>query len=176
MERRLAERIRNHEQKLKSNIREWFTSNNCNVVDDKNSSKLSEFLQYVYDMEPLELTNADFMKRKRVKNDAPLCDRCTAKRADGHQCTRRKRNGSHYCGTHLKGTPHGVIEVSDETLEQFEKVDLTVVDIKGIHYHIDGFGNVYDAKDVITGSSSPSIIAQYEINDAGEYSIPVLSN
>ena len=113
------------------------------------------------------------MKRKRVKNDAPLCDRCTAKRADGLQSTRRKREGNHYCGPHLKGTPHGVIEVNADTIEQFEKIELTVVDIKGIHYHIDAAGNVYDAKDIITGSSSPNIIAQYKITDDGEYVIPL---
>ena len=174
MERRLATRIRDHETKFKTSIREWFASNNCTVVDTNGSVKLSDFLQHVYDIEPLLLTTTDFMKRKRVKNDAPLCDRCTAKRADGLQCTRRKREGNHYCGTHLKGTPHGVIEISNESLEQFEKLELTVVDIKGIHYHIDTAGNVYDAKDVITGSSSPNIIAQYKITEEGEYVIPLL--
>ena len=172
MERRLALRIRNHEKYLKNSIQSWFSENNCNIVDESGSAKISEFLQYVYDAEPLELTAADFMKRKRVKNDAPLCDRCTAKRADGNQCTRRKRNEHNCCGTHLKGTPHGVMEVNNDDVEQFTKIELTVVDIKGINYHIDAAGNVYDAKDIIEGSSTPNIIAQYEITKTGEYIIP----
>lgn len=176
MERRLATRIREHETKLKTNIQEWFSSNNCIVVDKDGTKKLSEFLQYVYDTEPLKLTSTDFMKRKRVKNDAPLCERCTAKRADGLQCTRRKRGSNNYCGTHLKGTPHGVMEVSSDIIEKFEKIELTVVDIKGIHYHIDDKGNVYDARDVISGSTSPNIIAEYTITETGEYVIPFLFN
>jgi hypothetical protein len=174
MERRLALRIRNHEKDLKNSIQAWFSENNCNIVDESGCSKISEFLQYVYDAEPIELTASDFMKRKRVKNDAPLCDRCTAKRADGNQCTRRKRDVYNYCGTHMKGTPHGVIEVNSDVVEQFTKIELTVVDIKGINYHIDAAGNVYDAKDIITGSSTPNIIAQYEITKTGEYIIPSL--
>jgi hypothetical protein len=74
----------------------------------------------------------------------------------------------------MKGTPHGIIEVNSDIVEQFTKIELTVVDIKGINYHIDAAGNVYDAKDIITGSSTPNIIAQYEITKTGEYIIPSL--
>ena len=53
------------------------------------------------------------MKRKRVKNVVHLSDRCCAKRANGEQCTRRRKDTTtEYCGTHLKGTPHGICDVA----------------------------------------------------------------
>ena len=171
MERRLTTRIRNHEKNFKNDIQKWFSENNCSVVDSGGLSKTSEFLKHVYDAEPLSLSPSDFTKRKRVKNDAPFCERCSAKRADGQQCTRRKRNDNNYCGTHMKGTPHGVIETNGILESVVKKITLTVVDINGIHYHVDTEGNVYDATDIISGSSSPSIIAQYNLSESGEYSL-----
>lgn len=46
---------------------------------------------FVYEYEKLKLTKEDFMKRKRVKNTVPIQQRCLAKRANGEQCTRKKR-------------------------------------------------------------------------------------
>jgi len=31
---------------------------------------------------------------------------CVAKKADGHQCTRRQKDGTRYCGKHLKLVIH----------------------------------------------------------------------
>ena len=174
MERRLAHRIREHEKQTKNSIQKWLADNNCTVVDNTNTNKTSDFLKYIYDFEPLELTAVDFLRRKRVKNDAPYYERCTAKRADGNQCTRRKRDSSVYCGTHMKGTPHGTIAVNCADIEQVKKVAVWVEDINGIQYYIDAEGNVYDHKDIIVGSKTPNIIAQYDKSESGIYSIPSL--
>ena len=39
----------------------------------------------------------------------PSSEKCQAKRSNGIQCTRRKKQDSCYCGTHIKGTPHGTV-------------------------------------------------------------------
>ena len=58
-------------------------------------------------------------KRKRVKNSVPFHERCKAKRANEAQCTRRRRDGSKFCGTHIKGTPHGeIVEEETDTIEK----------------------------------------------------------
>ncbi len=68
----------------------------------------TEIMNFIYGADKLKLTKDDFAKRKRVKNAVPVFDRCHAKRANGEQCTRRKKDGCLCCGTHTKGTPHGM--------------------------------------------------------------------
>ena len=176
MERRLAAKIRDNESSFKNSIKEWLDSNNCKVKQGDDADKTPEFLQFIYDFEPLKLSTTDFMRRKRVKNDAPYYERCTARRADGEQCTRRKRGDNIYCGTHMKGTPHGVIDNSCVCATTVKKINVWVEDIKGILYNIDSSGNVYDPDDIVSGKSNPKIIAQYIKSPQGEYSIPTLSS
>jgi hypothetical protein len=64
-----------------------------------------QLTKFVYEYEKLKMTKEDFMKRKRVKNMVPSQQRCLAKRANGEQCTRKKKEGCDYCGTHTKGVP-----------------------------------------------------------------------
>ena len=52
-----------------------------------------QLTKFVYEYEKLKLTKEDFMKRKRVKNMVPIQQRCLAKRANGEQCTRKKKRG-----------------------------------------------------------------------------------
>ena len=128
----------------------------------------TEILGFIYAADKLKLSKDDFMKRKRIKNVVPVCDRCHAKRANGEQCTRRKKDGSVCCGTHAKGTPHGMFD----NLEQANtnvKVDTWVQDIKGIMYHIDSAGNVYDPEDIVANIMNPGIIAKYEKNAIGHW-------
>ena len=54
-------------------------------------SLFKQIISFVYDYEKLKLTKEDFMKRKRVKNIVPAQHRCHAKRANGEQCTRKKK-------------------------------------------------------------------------------------
>ena len=92
-------------------------------------------LQELYDHPVLKLDKTDFQKRKRVKNVVPLHDRCIACRANGEQCTRRRKGDSQFCGTHIKGTPHGVIskeKQNSEPKEMIKKVSVWAQDIKNI--------------------------------------------
>ena len=52
-----------------------------------------QLTKFVYEYEKLKMTKEDFMKRKRVKNMVPSQQRCLAKRANGEQCTRKKKRG-----------------------------------------------------------------------------------
>lgn len=126
---------------------------------------------FIYSADKLKLSKEDFMKRKRIKNVVPVFDRCHAKRANGEQCTRRKKDGCACCGTHTKGTPHGMFDILEPSIKNI-KVDTWVQDIKGIMYHIDSTGNVYDPENIVANTVNPNIIAKYVKNANGDYSIP----
>ena len=77
-----------------------------------------------------------------------------------------------YCGTHSKGTPHGII-TDKEPIITTTKIEVSAIDIKGIVYYLDNKGNVYDTEDVISNIKNPRIIAKY-IKNGDDYSIPSL--
>ena len=127
-------------------------------------------MQYIYDYERLSLNKDDFLKRKRVKNVVPYFDRCCAKRASSEQCTRRKKEGCEYCGTHMKGTPHGLVE-NEENKQTTQKIEVWAQEILGIVYYIDKFGNVYQAEDIVNNKTNPKVIAKY-VKNGDVFSIP----
>ena len=138
-------------------------------------TKCNSLAAFVYNYEKIKVGKDDFMKRKRVKSVVPIYDRCCAKRASGEQCTRRKKEGESYCGTHIKGTPHSVMEenVSEPSTPKNVKVDIWAQDIKGIIYYIDKTGNVYDTEDIMKIDKYPKrVIAKYVQDGKGVYSIP----
>ena len=96
---------------------------------------------------------------------------CCAKRATNEQCTRRKKEESEYCGTHMKGTPHGIVDNQNESKPTTQKIEVFARDIQGIIYYIDGNNNVYQAEDIITNKLDPKIIAKY-VKTGDHYSIP----
>jgi hypothetical protein len=166
MERRINKRVEGYITNFKDDIRR--KAETLGLVNDLN---LSQLVQYVYDYERLALSKEDFMKRKRVKNAVHLADRCCARRASNEQCTRRKKESFEYCGTHLKGTPHGICLKGDSETPQGQKVEVWVQDIQGIVYYIDKNNNVYQAEDIIVNKVNPKIIAKY-VKQGDTYSIP----
>ena len=76
------------------------------------------------------------------------------------------------CGTHTKGTPHGMFDGLDEPITNV-KVETWVQDIKGIMYHIDNQGNVYDPEDIVANQMNPHVIAKCMKHDNGIYSIQI---
>jgi len=137
-------------------------------VEDK--TKTNELLEFVYDYDRLVLSNDDFVKRKRIKNAIPTSNRCCAKRANNEQCTRRKKKDCDFCGTHSKGTPHGLVS-EYESLTDIEKIEVVAEDIKGIVYYIDKYNNVYKTEDILQGKQNPQIIAKC-IRQNNSFSIP----
>ena len=165
MERRINKRIESYISTFKDNIRDKVTEIG---ITPEHSNPL---LQYIYDYERLAIGKDDLLKRKRVKNVVPFFDRCCAKRANGEQCTRRKKEGYEYCGTHLKGTPHGICLNGEDDKPQGQKIEVWVQDIQGIVYYIDKNNNVYQAEDIIVNKVKPKIIAKY-VKQGDTYSIP----
>lgn len=174
MEKRLTNKVQQHIDTFKTEMCEWLASNNYSISDatDK-SDKTTEFNTYIGNYRDITFEKEDFLKRKRVKNAAPQCDRCIAKRANGSQCTRRKKDEGMYCGTHSKGTPHGIIALGEEQSTGLKKVDVWTEDFKGIHYYIDSNNNVYDTADIMENKTNPRVVAQW-VEDNGKYTIPSL--
>jgi hypothetical protein len=165
------------ERRLNRKIEEYVTDFKQSVLSKaqqlglNNDPNLAALVKYVYDYDRLVLSKEDFMKRKRVKNAVHLADRCCAKRASCEQCTRRKKQGFEYCGTHLKGTPHGICETGDNDKPSGQKIEVWVQDIQGIVYYIDKNFNVYQTEDIYTNKVNPKIIAKY-VKTGDSYSIP----
>lgn len=165
MERRINKRIDTYLTTFKDDIRD-----KASTLDIPNEA-MQALLQFIYDYDKFATTKDDFLKRKRVKNVVPFCDRCSAKRANGEQCTRRKKEEDPYCGTHMKGTPHGMVDTQEENKPTVQKIEVWAQDIQGIIYYIDKMMNVYQAEDIVSNKSNPKIIAKY-VKQGEVYTIP----
>jgi hypothetical protein len=104
-------------------------------------------------------------KRKRNKHQIPLNERCLAKKSGGEQCTRRKKDVSKFCGTHIKGTPHGQ---TTDVSNNLKKVNVFAEDIDGIIYYIDDNENVYNSEDVFKKTDNPRVILKYKKDETGK--------
>ena len=169
MDKRIIKKVKDHSIQFKEDIRKKVLSEFSSKLDE---GDINQLMKYIYDYEGVSLDKEDFSKRKRVKNVVHLSDRCVAKRANNEQCTRRRKKDCEYCGTHMKGTPHGICEISNEQLmpSTYQK-QVWVQDIKGILYYIDSNNNVYQTEDVISNKVDPKIIAKY-VKYGDVYSIP----
>lgn len=168
MEKRINNKIYNYIQTFKDDFKEKLS--NSNIEQDK----LYEVLQYLYQYEHLMIDKNDLQKRKRVKNIVPFCDRCKAKRANGEQCSRRKKDESEFCGTHIKGIPHGRINIDDNSIESKKrKITVWAEEIMGITYYIDSNKNVYNPSDILNNVENPNVIAKWELQ-GDKYTIPSL--
>jgi len=100
MEKRINKKVETYVLEFKDNIRK--KANEFSNESGPMNEEINQLIQYIYDYEHIDLKKDDFAKRKRVKNVVPFFDRCCAKRASNEQCTRRKKEGCEYCGTHTK--------------------------------------------------------------------------
>jgi hypothetical protein len=165
MEKRITSKTRIYVQNFKEQLK------NKIVVDRKmDPDYMNELVQFIYDYPQLVFLPQDFQKRKRVKNIVPYFERCCALRANGEQCTRRKKNNPKFCGTHFKGTPHGEITQTDAPKTHTKKI-CWAQEIKGIIYYIDNSGNVYDTDDILGEAINPRVIAKY-VKTEDNYNIP----
>ena len=121
MEKRINNKIDNWTNTFKDDLRDYIVQNKVELFNGGADNQLEKLIGFVYKYGSLSLSNDDFMKRKRVKNTVPYFERCKAKRASGEQCTRRRKtdegDSCMFCGTHIKGTPHGVVTSSEENVE-----------------------------------------------------------
>ena len=83
-------------------------------------------------------------KKKRKKNR--ILDKnelCMAKKADGHQCTRRRKDGKEYCGKHLNNLKFGRIDDDDKYNDTSKYIKTTQEKIDGVDYLVDSNNVVY---------------------------------
>jgi hypothetical protein len=168
MEKRVNVKVESYVNDIKTNI--------CNKITQlgfENREKMNELLQFVYDYDRLSLIKEDFIKRKRIKNAIPVTNRCNAMRANNEQCTRRRKDGKEFCGTHTKGTPHGIVQGADATNILTKKVEVYAKEVMGIVYYIDHVKNVYDTEDIMNEVENPKIIANYQ-KQGDTITIPLL--
>ena len=168
MENKINKKLETYVRQFKDDISRRLDTLNVNMVDDEKQLVLS----YINNYTTLQLDTVDFMKRKRIASSTSIHDRCTAKKASGDQCTRKKKEDKCFCGTHEKSQPHGIVEIEGNK-PTLKKCDVIIKEIKGIFYYIDYNGNVYDTADILSNINNPKIIANYIVND-DVYSIPSL--
>lgn len=148
MENRIKKKVSLYLNNLKDDIIKEISSKvTMSDIDLLQNDSLQYIVNYINMYPKIVFENEDFSKRKRIKNHIPEYDRCCAKRADGTQCTRRKKSDDKYCGTHLKGIPHGEINATLK-LEK-RKIELTINTLDGIPHYVDSNGKNYNAEEVL---------------------------
>jgi hypothetical protein len=168
MDKRINKKIEIYVTSFKDNVRDKITE-----LDFNEKTKINELLEFVYEYNRFSLAKEDLSKRKRIKNSIPSSNRCNAKRANGEQCTRRRKDDCEFCGTHSKGTPNGLIQDNENSgnIAINHKMEVFAEEIKGIVYYIDNNSNVYNTEDILSEKINPRIIAKY-VKDDNKYSIP----
>jgi hypothetical protein len=169
MEKRINKKLETYITSFKDSIRNKLGSLS---IEDKGLQ--NELLEFIYDYQRLVISKDDLVKRKRIKNSIPSNNRCNAKRANGEQCTRRRKDACEFCGTHIKGTPHGYMQLNIEGVEtSSRKVEVIAEDIFGIVYYIDDSNNVYKTEDILEGIPNPEVVAKC-VRQNGKITIPEL--
>ena len=165
MEKCLNKKLETYITQFKDNIK-----NKIAELNFEEKSKVNDIVEFVYEYNRLTLDKDDFVKRKRVKNSIQNLNRCGARRANGEQCTRRRKVDCEFCGTHYKGVPHGLISIENNNENTIKTMEIFSEEINGIIYHLDKFNNVYNITDIIQNKENPRIIAKY-VKNADGYSI-----
>ena len=177
MEKRISKKVEDYLSSFKQDIKKLMIEYN---LHDSDNGKL--LLQSILDKPNLSFTPEDFIKRQRAKNTVNILERCSAKRANGELCSRKKRKNDIFCGTHCKGTPYGSIDTpmtpsshphsssssstsSDNhnppTPSQ-QKINIFTTEIQGIIYYIDDNHNAYSMEDILLNKNNPQIIGTIE--------------
>ena len=125
------------------------------VLQEEDEEKVDSLNQIKLDFEK-------YKKKHRTKNTIQSDHRCIAKRADGQQCSRKRKTESRYCGTHIKGCPHGEINQAIDNHET--TITTSAICYEGIYYYIDKDNNVYNTEEVYKNVVNPNIIGKWENN------------
>lgn len=165
MDKQLNEKINIYMTQFKASVMNKIRQHN--FIE---KGKMSDILEYVNEYEKLVLTKEDLTNKKRTKIAIHPIHRCNAKRANGEQCTRKKKDEYDFCGTHTKGIPNGSIQV-ELSSQNIRKLEVVVQDINGIAYYIDQENNVYRTEDILSNKQNPEIIAKYVKLESGNFQI-----
>jgi hypothetical protein len=163
MEKKINKIVTNYISNFKEDIK--------NIILDESKTNTDK-LNFIFNYERLVFTEEDLTKRKRMKNEVSIENRCIGIKSNGTQCTRTKKNNIDFCGTHHKGTPHGIIDINNINIPQnikTQKIEIWTQLIQGIIYYIDACNNIYLAQDIINKNSTPKIIGKYKKDDNGNF-------
>ena len=163
MDKQINNKISIHIRDIVDHVDQYIKTN---TIDDNNKTNIVNIIK---NFPELKLTSDDLQKKRRTKNQIPLYLKCNACRANGEQCSRRKRDNYDYCGTHEKNRPYGEYN-NGENVQTYKKVEVWTEDINGIIYYIDNNNNVYKTQDIISNVINPSVIYKYQYLD-GVYKI-----
>ena len=153
MEKRLVKHVNDIISNYKESIDEI---TNDSSKDDKTK------LMLITNLPEPSVSVEDLLKKRRVRNTISDSERCCAYRATGERCTRKKKDGCELCGTHIKGTPHGCINVSNVTKEEqkLSKITVETLDVNGIVYYVDKESNAYSSNDIMKNMVNPQVIGK----------------
>ena len=90
MERRLHKKIDTYIRGFKKDLSDEIQASPLYGCPDYKEDVMN-IINFVYEYNNFELNKEDFMKRKRVKSTIPAYERCGAKRANGEQCTKKRK-------------------------------------------------------------------------------------
>ena len=161
MERKIDDQVNNYILKFKEHVRRG-------ILEQSNTQ--NEIVEDILKFEEFKFDISSINKKRRVRNVIPNDDRCIAYRADKDRCTRKKKDGCDVCGTHMKGTPHGVINSTDVKVN-IKKIEIFTQDIGGIIYYVDNDKNIYSSNDIMKNVNIPSVIGKYTIDANGVYNL-----
>ena len=164
MEKKVNKKIDDYVLSFKNYIRNKMTE--LDLVDEKSMS----LLQYIFDYEKLEITNEDCHRQKRINATITASERCCARRGNGDQCTRRRKDSNMFCGTHDKNQPYGTI-MTNNSVDDNHTIEVFVYDFKGVVHYIDNNCNVYNMEDIMKNNKNPSIIGKWKFDSSNEVRI-----
>ena len=176
MDKKVNQMIRDDTDKFREQLKTQLVDLGLIAVGNQNHHHDATFVQasetilnFINNYEFVVIQKEDLKKRRRVKNIVPMHERCCALRSDGGQCTRRSKDGNDFCGTHIKGIPHGQVNSKDTGIKT-EKISVRTQDIQGIIYWIDDNNNIYNSEDIMKNQNNPEIIGKY-LFTGDQYSI-----
>lgn len=156
------------EVKLNKKIHTYLNDLNAMIVTycstkqtEDGNIDIKELKNYLNDNNTFQLTKTDFYKKNRSKNIVKDDERCLAIRANETQCTRRRKEGSCFCGTHIKGAPHGTIPTKKTNESPYKKIAIYNHEIDGINCFLDSDENIYKTEDIMNNNERPAIIGKY---------------
>lgn len=166
MDKRIQTKINDYLQNFKDEIKKKSIELGLTEL-----SSFNNLLQYIYDKEHLEITMEDIVKKNKVKIIIEPSQKCTAYRANGEKCSRRKKKDCSFCGTHLKAHPYGICKDNDENKKTDNKIEVFAQEIQGIIHFLDFKNNIYKVEDILQNNPNPEIIYTYTKNNDGIYHI-----
>ena len=144
---------------MDKNIHKTVEAYVCYIKDQIAAAVGEEMAQVVYGVE-LKPFVIHTESKPRSKTIVPENERCIAMKAGKTQCTRRKTDSCAYCGTHIKGLPHGIIDKKTDSVPTTKR-EVRAEDIRGIVYYIDSQNNVYKTEDVMKNVVNPAVIGTW---------------